>query len=74
MVKTANVVAEIGLLIYPECQLAAIYGLTDLFRISGEWVQEASDHGAIPVIRVSHWKVGDEGECVSRFTKCEFNQ
>jgi hypothetical protein len=48
--------------------------LTDLFRISGEWAQEASDHGAIPVIRVSHWKVGDEGECVSRFTKCEFNQ
>ncbi|WP_353614032.1 GlxA family transcriptional regulator [Mangrovibacter phragmitis] len=65
MVKTANVVAEIGLLIYPECQLAAIYGLTDLFRISGEWVQEASDHGAIPVIRVSHWKVEDEEECVT---------
>jgi transcriptional regulator GlxA family with amidase domain len=47
-------VAEIGLLIYPDCQLSAIYGLTDLFRIAGEWSGGRT-------IRVSHWEAGAEG-------------
>lgn len=48
-------VADIGLLIYPQCQLAAIYGLTDLFRIAGEWAGQ--DDRAI---RVSHWRADDD--------------
>ena len=54
--KTTNAsapAAEIGLLIYPDCQLSAVYGMTDLFRIAGEW---ADGH----VIRVSHWVASDE--------------
>lgn len=31
-----NVVAEIGVIVYPDVQLAAVYGLTDLFRIASE--------------------------------------
>ncbi|WP_028957433.1 GlxA family transcriptional regulator [Sulfitobacter sp. 20_GPM-1509m] len=50
------IVADIGLLMYPGCQLAAIYGLTDLFRIAGEWTGEVAR-----VIRVSHWETGDDG-------------
>lgn len=50
-------VAEIGLLLYPGCQLAAVYGLTDLFRIAGEWTEEKTR-----VIRVSHWQPEGEGE------------
>lgn len=46
-------VAEIGLLIYPDCQLSAIYGMTDLFRIAGEWAGGRE-------IRVSHWMATDE--------------
>lgn len=46
-------VAEIGLLIYPDCQLSAIYGMTDLFRIAGEWANG-------PTIRVSHWEASRE--------------
>ncbi|WP_226569852.1 GlxA family transcriptional regulator [Mangrovibacter yixingensis] len=65
MIKTANVVAEIGLLIYPDCQLAAIYGLTDLFRISGEWAQGDTESGSFSAIRVSHWQVENEGETVT---------
>lgn len=44
-------VAEIGILIYPECQLSAVHGLTDLFWIASEWT------GAVPRRRVgvSHW-------------------
>ena len=50
--------AEIALLIYPDCQLSAVYGLTDVFRIASEAA------GALP-IRVSHWRPTDAGmECV----------
>lgn len=56
--------AQIGLLIYPDCQLAAIHGLTDLFRIAGEWAAllaaEAAKEGAVPkpapTLRVTHWR------------------
>lgn len=49
----AEPAAEIGLLIYPDCQLSAIYGMTDLFRIAGEWAGGR-------VVRVSHWVASDE--------------
>jgi transcriptional regulator GlxA family with amidase domain len=55
MARAAELVADIGLLIYPGCQLAAIYGLTDLFRIAGEW---AGEHKR--AIRVSHWQADDD--------------
>lgn len=50
-------VAEIGLLIYPDCQLSAIYGLTDLFRIAGEW----ADGDEPRKMRVTHWRSEDHG-------------
>lgn len=50
-------VAEIGLLIYPDCQLSAIYGLTDLFRIAGEW----ADGDQPRKVRVTHWRSEDHG-------------
>lgn len=50
-----TIVAEIGLLLYPDCQLAAVYGLTDLFRIAGE--MSANREGpAAPAIRLCHWR------------------
>ncbi|KZD04092.1 AraC family transcriptional regulator [Oceanibaculum pacificum] len=54
-----KIVAEIGLLIYPGAQLAAVYGLTDLFRIAGEWALPL-EGGPRPAIRVTHWKSGPE--------------
>jgi len=51
----ARIAAEIGLLIYPDCQLAAVYGLTDLFRIAGDMSAQAGGPGA-PRLRVTHWK------------------
>lgn len=57
MAQASSPIAEIGLLVYPDCQLSAVYGLTDLFRIAGEW----SDGS---VVRVSHWHaVGSEVIC-----------
>lgn len=55
--------AQIGLLIYPDCQLAAVHGLTDLFRIAGEWAARGAGDALAPYMRVSHWTASeDEGE------------
>lgn len=62
MTQTKGPVAEIGLLIYPDCQLAAIYGLTDLFSIAGKWAGEDARE-----IRVSHWRADDTG------VRCEWD-
>ncbi len=45
---------EIGLLLYPECQLASVHGLGDAFAVANSY---AVDHGGDVRIRVSHWRV-----------------
>ncbi|OWK27863.1 GlxA family transcriptional regulator [Sphingomonas mucosissima] len=55
MSTKARTVAEIGLLLYPDCQLSAIYGLTDLFRIANDIARAASPTD-VHAIRVSHWR------------------
>ncbi|WP_433737367.1 GlxA family transcriptional regulator [Pseudomonas putida] len=52
-------IAELGVLIYPGAQMAAVHGLTDLFGVAN---RIAADHQAaqLPLLRVSHWRV--EGE------------
>ena len=49
-----RLVAEIGLAIYPDCQLSAIYGLADIFRI-------ASDFAAPRAVRVTKWQADADG-------------
>lgn len=48
---------EVALLIYPECQIAAVHGLTDLFRIANEWSAYPHDDDTNRLIRVTHWRV-----------------
>ncbi len=63
MTEQMNVVSEIGLLIYPHCQLSAVHGLTDLFRIASQWTPHQP--GKAKAVRVSHWELrGDEVSCV----------
>ncbi len=57
------VTAEVAFLIYPDCQLAAVYGLTDLFRIAGECAAREPGQDRLRTIRVSHWRV-EEPEVV----------
>ncbi|MFW0765532.1 GlxA family transcriptional regulator [Trabulsiella odontotermitis] len=66
MINSAErtVVAEIGLLIYPDCQLAAVYGLTDMFRIAADWAESISGESRLRAIRVSHWQVKPDDETV----------
>jgi len=66
MAADPTIVAEIGLLLYPDVQLAAVYGLTDLFRIAGDFAA-SSDNPGSPAIRVTHWrqaKFEGEVDCV----------
>lgn len=44
---------EIGLLLYPQVQLAAVHGLTDLFAVADRLARERLG-GDRPVLRVSH--------------------
>ncbi|WP_192557954.1 GlxA family transcriptional regulator [Pseudomonas allokribbensis] len=48
---------EIALLLYPECQMAAVYGLTDLFRIANEWATYPHHENRHRRIRVTHWRL-----------------
>jgi transcriptional regulator GlxA family with amidase domain len=57
--------AEIGLLLYPGAQLAAIHGLTDLFAVASRLARERGGAGA-PSLRVSHWQPGKVGGAVER--------
>jgi transcriptional regulator GlxA family with amidase domain len=53
-------IAELGVLIYPGAQMAAVHGLTDLFAVAN---RIAADHQAaqLPLLRISHWQVeGDQ--------------
>lgn len=47
-------VAEIGLLMYPGAQMAAVHGLTDLFSVANRMVQEQPE-AQLPLLRISHW-------------------
>lgn len=49
--------AELGLLLYPGCQMAMVHGMTDLMQVaSGFSVQ----HGG-GAVRVSHWSMDEAG-------------
>jgi transcriptional regulator GlxA family with amidase domain len=52
-------IAELGVLIYPGAQMAAVHGLTDLFGVAN---RIAAEHQAaqLPLLRVSHWQVDGE--------------
>jgi transcriptional regulator GlxA family with amidase domain len=50
-----SAVVELGVLIYPGAQMAAVHGLTDLFGVAN---RIAAEHQTtqLPLLRVSHWR------------------
>ncbi|MBB4105853.1 GlxA family transcriptional regulator [Allorhizobium borbori] len=48
---------EIGLVLYPGCQIAMVHGITDLFDIATQFSRE---HGG-PALCVSQWALGEDG-------------
>jgi transcriptional regulator GlxA family with amidase domain len=51
-------VAEIGVLMYPGSQSAAVHGLTDLFEVANRMADEQGS-AMLPRLRVSHWQTGE---------------
>jgi len=62
-------VAELGVLIYPGAQLAAVHGLTDLFAVADRIALEHAS-APLPRLRVSHWRA-ENGEAPSRVFNSE---
>lgn len=60
MTQAGEARAEVGLVLYPGCQMAMIHGMTDLIHIAGEF---SKDHGG-GVIRVSHWQMEPAGNFI----------
>jgi transcriptional regulator GlxA family with amidase domain len=48
-----SALVEVGMMLYPDCQIGMVHGITDLFHVAGRF---AVDHGR-PPIRVSHWRL-----------------
>lgn len=48
---------EVGVMLYPDCQMGMVLGITDLFHIAGRF---AVDHGRAS-IRISHWRLQEGG-------------
>lgn len=53
-------VAEVGLLVYPGCQMAMVHGMTDMFTIASSF---SSEHGG-GWLRISHWRQDEHGNIV----------
>ncbi|WP_434560654.1 GlxA family transcriptional regulator [Pseudomonas sp. Z4-20] len=62
-------IAELGVLIYPGAQMAAVHGLTDLFAVAQ---RIAAEHASaqLPRLRVSHWQT-DNNEAPRRIFDSE---
>lgn len=56
---------EIGIVIYPQAQMAAVHGLTDLFRVANRFAIERGGTGA-PELRISHWELRPNGQQLER--------
>lgn len=52
---------EIGILVYPGAQSAAVHGLTDLFAVANRVAGELGEHG-LPLLRVSHWQLDENAQ------------
>ncbi|WP_165324302.1 GlxA family transcriptional regulator [Rhizorhabdus phycosphaerae] len=48
---------EIGLVLYPGCQMAMVHGITDMFEVASFYARAQ----ARAPLRTSHWHMGDDG-------------
>lgn len=62
MTGSAGRAKEVGLVLYRDCQVAMVHGITDLFAIASVF---SRDRGG-PALRVSHWSMDECG----RFSRC----
>lgn len=54
--------AEIGIVLYPGAQMAAVLGLTDLLGVADRLAREKRQLQDAPLLRVSHWQKAAQDE------------
>jgi len=54
---------EVGLLLYPGCQMAMVHGTTDLLGVASDFSMKRGGPG----LRLSHWGMGPDGEVERSF-------
>jgi transcriptional regulator GlxA family with amidase domain len=59
--RTDGAQTEIAILAYPDAQLAAIHGLTDLF-VEGSRISRALGGAGAHMLRVTHWRIALDDE------------
>jgi hypothetical protein len=64
-VDPTRIGAEIGILLYPNSQAAAVYGLTDLFCAANA-IHCARGGSPCSEISVSHWKLNEDSGRIRR--------
>lgn len=57
---------EIGIVLYPGAQMAAVLGLTDLFGVADRQARAKGEHSETPLLRVSHWQTERTNEAPVR--------
>jgi transcriptional regulator GlxA family with amidase domain len=57
---------EIGLLLYPGAQMAAVLGMTDLLGVAERLARKRLPERELPLLRVSHWRQEAQGEAPVR--------
>lgn len=60
---------EVGIVVYPGVQQAAVLGLTDLFAVANRVAVSRQDGGG-SLLRVTHWKHDAKGKPTSVFENC----
>ncbi len=58
-------IIEVAVLIYPQCQISAVHGLTDLFRIANQWSAFPHEDGTGCTIRVTHWLADEDARTIN---------
>lgn len=61
-IKARAPCAEIGLLLYPQCHMAMVHGITDLLQVASSFSER---RGGAP-LRVTHWNMNS----ASKITRC----
>lgn len=51
---------EVGLLLYPQCHMAMVHGMTDLLQVASGF---SVRRGSVP-LRITHWHVDDNGTII----------
>lgn len=56
---------EIGIVLYPNAQMATVLGLTDMFALAGK-IAARNDTGTAPALRLTHWQWLESKQCMAR--------